>query len=111
ERSNAVVWMLGARACTGFVRDASAPPPGFMPWPDAEPEIQRYLSLMVFLGVPPRGTGLEFPLTDGDRAEYAALAARHGLAAGGYVCVHPGARLPTRRWPPERFAAVADELA
>jgi ADP-heptose:LPS heptosyltransferase len=58
-----------------------------------------------------RGCALEFPLGRQDWDEYAALAAAYDLKPGQYVCVHPGARLLTRRWPPERFAAVADELA
>ncbi|NYI04112.1 glycosyltransferase family 9 protein [Allostreptomyces psammosilenae] len=40
-------------------------------------------------------------------------AGRPGAAPGerGYVVVHPGAAAPARRWPMERFAAVARELA
>lgn len=34
-----------------------------------------------------------------------------GLAAGGFVHVHPTATLETKQWPAERFAEVADTLA
>jgi len=112
ELSNLVVLAFGARNYGGFVRAGAVPPaPGFMGWPEDEPEIWRYLRLMQFLGVSPRGVALEFPLADRDWEEYAALARVHDLQPGQYVCVHPGARLLTRRWPTERFAAVADELA
>ncbi len=112
ELSNLIVLAVGARNYGGFVRAGVVPPaPGFLPWPEDDPEIWRYLKLMQFLGVPPRGCTLEFPLAGRDWEEYAALARAHDLHPGQYVCVHPGARLLTRRWPPERFAAVADELA
>jgi ADP-heptose:LPS heptosyltransferase len=111
ECSNPVVLALGARRCAGFVRESAVPPPGFLRWPDGEPEIRRYLRLMAHLGVPLKGSALEFPLAGTDWEEYGALADAHGLKPGRYMCVHPGARLLTRRWPPDRFAAVADELA
>lgn len=112
EFSNLIVLALGARRHAGFVRESAVPPaPAFLQWPDREPEIWRYLRLMQFLDVPLQGSALEFPLASQDWDEYAALARDHDLKPGHYVCVHPGARLLTRRWPPERFAAVADELA
>lgn len=58
----------------------------------------------------PSGTGLEFPLTDRDREEAAIVRASAGVH-GHYAVVHPGAHLPDRRWPSERFAAVGRALA
>ena len=52
-----------------------------------------------------------------DERETPAHAALHTLEGArdlvphGYVCVHPGAPLASRRWYPERFAIVADALA
>src|SRR5439155_4555023 len=91
----------------------------FLPYDEREPEVLRYLRLMEFLGVPSQGEELEFPLLAEDAQ---ALAATVGgcersepreppLRPGEYVCVHPGAKASVRRWPPERFAAVADALA
>jgi ADP-heptose:LPS heptosyltransferase len=34
-----------------------------------------------------------------------------GGGAGSYVVVHPGATVPARTWPPDRFAAAVDALA
>jgi ADP-heptose:LPS heptosyltransferase len=52
-----------------------------------------------------------FPITVDDEAEHAGTLARHGLVAGHYAVLHPGASSPTRRWPVECFAAVGDGLA
>ncbi|MEM5425944.1 glycosyltransferase family 9 protein [Paraburkholderia ferrariae] len=113
--ANVLVDEFGARALGGFSQPGEAPPPGcYVPWPDALPEPQRYLALMHALGA--RGHALRddtlwFPLYDADYAACDDLVERFGLEPGRLVLVHPGAQLPSRRWPAQRFAAVADALA
>ncbi len=110
--TNAIVRRLGARQEAGFqCADKSSADSGFIPYPEHEPEIQRLLRLIEALGVPTRGDALEFPITGAEWKELARLRVAYGLRPGEYVCVHPGARLATRRWLPERFAVVADALA
>ena len=112
ELSNAVVRRLGAARCAGFVPPGTKPPDRwFMPWPRSGSEILRNLALMRFLGAQHADTSLELPIADHEWTAWHWLAAQHGLVRGRFVCVHPGARLPSRRWPFERFATVADELA
>lgn len=112
ELSNPIVALLGARQIAGFYREGLYCPDkrGFLPWRDDEPEIERGVRLLATLGVAPAGLELEAPVHVADRHELAALTAEHALPSGGYVCVHPGAQLPSRRWYPERFAVVADAL-
>ncbi|HKU85010.1 MAG TPA: glycosyltransferase family 9 protein [Casimicrobiaceae bacterium] len=114
EISNAIVATLGARITAGF-----HPPQGpcpdrlrFLPWPAAGREIHRCLALTSFLGFESAGDRLEFPIDAEERSAARSLLARHHLVPRRFVCVHPGARLYSRRWPPEYFAAVArDALA
>lgn len=110
QLSNAVVADFGARQVIGYTAAASEAQ-GFLPWRDTQREALRWLDLLEACGVPPRGAALEFPLTDADHAELAALSARTGLDPARTVCVHPGARLPSRRWRLARFAAVAEQVA
>ena len=114
--SNAFVLALGARRSAGYA--PGRPPPGLRfsaPYPDNLPEIERNLRLVELLGCrrpadPDEAVALEFPLGPEDRAEAAALLA--DLPPGGpLVALHPGAKAPARRWPPEYFAAVGDALA
>lgn len=107
--SNPFTLLLGARYTAGFVRPSD--PPGrldaALPLPESGHEIRRLLALTTFLGAPPRGERTEFPLHPDD------LTAATTLLAGAsppYIGLHPGARDRTRRWPPERFAAVGDAL-
>jgi ADP-heptose:LPS heptosyltransferase len=82
----------------------------FTDWREREHEVLRCLRLMEFIGIAPRGEALEFPL---GRRDFQALR-RSGVSLpppGNYACVHPGARLSSRRWPAQRFAEVADGLA
>jgi ADP-heptose:LPS heptosyltransferase len=111
--TNAIVREAGAALTAGFhpaherCPDASL----FCRWPDEGTEVERCLALTDFLGLPRRGTQLEFPVFADEEALAESLCRTHGLSASRFVCVHPGARLATRRWPVERFAALARELA
>jgi ADP-heptose:LPS heptosyltransferase len=113
EISNPLVALLGARRVAGFFREGQFCPDAtsFLPWRDDEHEVERGVRLLAALGVPSCGTELEAPVSAADRQELAAVAGARDLLPGSYVCVHPGAQLPSRRWYPERFAVVADELA
>ena len=110
---NEMLAALPARVRAGFCEpDGSGDSrPGrewHLHWPQQGHEIERLLRLTQFLGLPDTGTGLDFPLREADLQAAAALTRD---VHGPYVCVHPGARLPSRRWPPQCFAAVADALA
>ena len=110
--TNPLLAACGARRMAGFVEPGGYVPEGghFVAWPTQGHEIERLLALVDGLGLARCGTGLEFPLNDTDRIE---LASVWPGAYGGrpYVCVHAGAQLPSRRWPTDRFAQVADTLA
>lgn len=110
--SNPLAMLFGAERTAGFYQPGEycPNPQTFMPWEEHVHEVLRGVRLMEYLGIEPQGEQLEFPLSD---ADYRTLQ-RSDLslpAPGNYVCVHPGARLPSRRWQPRRFAEVADRLA
>jgi ADP-heptose:LPS heptosyltransferase len=109
---NQIVACFGARRSAGFHEPAGfAPDPVlYAPWPERGHEIERMLRVVDHLGIGRAGTHLEFPLLEADRRS---LADRwpDWRAARSIVVVHAGAQLPSRRWMPDRFAAVADELA
>ena len=113
EFSNPLVALLGARRTAGYFREGHycPDPASFLAWRDDEPEVERGVRLLAALGVPSSGLELEAPVLHADLRELARIADEGELTRGGYVCVHPGARLKSRRWYPERFAVVADELA
>jgi ADP-heptose:LPS heptosyltransferase len=110
---NPLVALFGAEHTCGFrLPGGYCPDPAwFLPWPDEGREVHRLLRLMTFLGAPTDGDHLEFPLRQGDHEALAAAGLAGHLRPGGYACIHPGASVPERRWPAERFAAVADWLA
>lgn len=111
--SNPFTLLLGARQSAGcFLAGQYCPDAErFVALPEDQHEIRRALMPLTHLGLPLQGEGLEFPLREDDRAALAQVPQARGLEPGGYVCVHPGASTPLRRWAPEQFAAAADALA
>jgi ADP-heptose:LPS heptosyltransferase len=106
---NVLTALWGARRTAGFYLPGGyCPDPDlFLPWPDRGLEVCRLLALVEFLGAPAVSEGLEFPLREEDFEELRRLENPERLRPGAYVCVHPGASVPQRRWPVEHFAAVA----
>ena len=111
---NPLVATFGARHSAGFFSEEAWRPDEdaayYAPWPQRGHEIERMLALTDWLGLARDGIQLEFPVHAADRAALARLwPARQRPAS--YVCMHAGAQLPSRRWPVERFAEVANRLA
>jgi ADP-heptose:LPS heptosyltransferase len=109
--TNPLLMTFGASRNAGFYRHGEycPDPRHFMCWNEQQHEVVRNVQLMEYLGVPAQGEDLEFPLTQSD---YRALLHSHDdlPAPGSYVCLHPGAQMPSRRWPVQRFAELADRL-
>jgi ADP-heptose:LPS heptosyltransferase len=106
--ANRVAEEVGARIVAGFLTPGAytGSLATHLPYPYRAHEIDRHLRLVEFLGAPPDGRTLEFPLTEDERGQAAALLG--GIS--GYAVVHPGATAASRRWPAERFARMADGL-
>jgi ADP-heptose:LPS heptosyltransferase len=111
--TNPLVEQFGARLTAVLFQRGEACPDSarFLPYSDRGLEIDRLLSLVEFLGIPPYGSHLEFPLSDEDRRGLEGLPKFHDLIPGTFVCVHVGASTPSRRWPLENLVAVARHLA
>ncbi len=110
---NSLIALFGARRTAGY-RTADAycdDPENYLPYPESVPEVQRHMALTAFLGATAHGTELEFPLFAEDRSAAERLAESTELRLDRTVILHPGARYPSRRWSPDRFAAVADALS
>ena len=107
EIANPLVMLMGAVRTAGFYRFGRfTPDPGrYLQWRDDEAEPARWLRLLEHLGVPPRGSHLEFPLQEADFGE----AGRFGLE--GCALLHPDGGAGEAPWRAERFAELGDALA
>lgn len=76
------------------------------------PTIDYYLALAEALGAQPRGRQMELPVSEADEAQARQRLSQAGLDDGRpLVMLNPGAAYgPSKLWPAERYAAVADEL-
>lgn len=110
--SNDFVCSLHAPVTAGYFEgDASAELTIQAPYPHDIPEVLRNLDLVCSLGCPDRGLALEFPLLEDDRTEADRLVRCLPGGRRPWIGIHAGARAPSRRWMPPRFAAVADHFA
>jgi ADP-heptose:LPS heptosyltransferase len=109
QYSNPFIRALGARIAIGMAAPGVAPLDRSVPlWPHANHALSL-LQVAALAGARPCIPERDFDVTDNDRREAAAvLPLREGERL---VVLHPGATDARRRWPAERFAAVADALA
>jgi ADP-heptose:LPS heptosyltransferase len=110
---NGFVGALGARHSLGYTIGGTPSTALTLPirYPgDGLHQVPKWLRLVERIGVKPLGNHLVWPVTDADQRELERLAPGLNVATGPLVGLHPGAKAPARRWPPARFAAVADRL-
>jgi ADP-heptose:LPS heptosyltransferase len=67
-------------------------------WDPAEHEVRRWCRLLAGYGLRPDPDDLDLPVPEA------------ASPAPGAVVIHPGAAYPARRWPADRYAAVAAAL-
>jgi lipopolysaccharide heptosyltransferase II len=84
--------------------------------PEPEPEqlvrheVRRQLDLAAAVGATARDERMSVAIPPGARAQAARLLARAGVGERGWIAVHPGATAPSRRYPPEAYAAAVRGL-
>ena len=111
-KSAAFARFSGARRVIGFVRaQLREPAAGWLyrehvAGPAQGHVVAKNLAVLPALGVP--SAGIVFPWKDVPSSVAAAvLADRRVAQAGGFAIVNPGAAWDNKRWPPERFGALA----
>ena len=111
-KSAVLARLAGARRTIGFPRAHLREPAArffYTETPDpgaARHVIDKNLALLEALDVSDRA--VRFPVAIPQAAPAAGAGARTG--AGDYAIVNPGAAWPNKRWPPDRFGAVAAAL-
>lgn len=110
---NPLTVLLGARRAAGFYLPGAYCPDAelFCPWPERGREVTRLLRLVEFLGLPVQGEHLDFPLHDEDQHALEQIEGTETLRPDEYVCLHPGASVPERRWPTSWFVGIGAALA
>ncbi|MFF3667736.1 glycosyltransferase family 9 protein [Microtetraspora malaysiensis] len=108
RNSNPFLRRLGARVTAGLRTPDAAPLDRWVPYVPYQHETLRFLEVARLVGAH-SGCSLE-PRVVVTRADWAELSRVVGSLPRSVVAVHPGANDARRRWPPERFAAVADRL-
>jgi ADP-heptose:LPS heptosyltransferase len=108
RNSNPFLLRLGARVTAG-ARTPDAPLlDRWIPYIYFQLEYLRYLEIVSLVGASPVELEPKIELTPNDLAESFAVVPE---SKKPMILIHPGASDPTRCWPVEKFAMVADTLA
>jgi ADP-heptose:LPS heptosyltransferase len=105
RNSNPFVLAMEPRHTIGTVTDDAVPLERNLPYRYYQHEVQRWLEVAGLAGAAPVELEPRLGVTDAERA-----AARALLGDGPVLVIHPGATDPRRRWPADRFGAVAAEV-
>lgn len=108
RHSNPFILNLDARVTAGLKTPDAAPLDLWIPYIYFQPEILRYLEVVGLLGATPVTLEPHLFVTEDDIKESLSLV---GETDTPLVAFTPGAGDGRRRWPAEKFAAVADRLA
>ena len=116
-QSNPLVREFGAHHAVGLRAPGAPELDRCVPYRYYQSEVARYLEVVALVGASPVGEA-QLAVTDADRDEAHRMLRKSGLGAlaegfestAPLVAVHPGAADERRRWPVERFAALADAL-
>jgi len=111
-RAALLAFFSGARRRLGYATDRrralltdALPPP-----PRTEHQIRDYDALLAHAGVPPDPGPPTLPIPEPAARRAAEAVAAAGLPADTVILCPGSAFAETKRWPPERFAALADRL-
>ncbi|TQM03156.1 glycosyltransferase family 9 protein [Pseudonocardia kunmingensis] len=104
--SNPLVAALGARRSVGLRAEGAPPLDAAVPYRYYQPEADRFLEVVRLAGADGPAEYPPLAVLDAERDAAAALLP----GDGPWVALHAGATDPRRRWPAERFAALADAL-
>ncbi len=105
--SNPFARRLGARLTAGMKAPDAIPLDRWIPYHHFQSEIFRLLEVMALVGAGPVMLEPRLEVCAADLKEAGAVVPE---VAAPLAMIHPGATDPRRRWPPEKFAAVADAL-
>lgn len=108
--SNKIVAEIKPQHLVGFTHFPTSSDPHWVPYPNHLSETERLLHLISNLSNVEIDDTLEFPLAAQDFLDRIQQLPSVPKELTQYICIHPGARAATRRWPIERFACVADAL-
>lgn len=113
SKSALVAWLSGARWRIGFARPQGRE---IAPWlnrvhvrPRAVHVVEQYLELLEPLGICRPAVRFGIPELPGEGQAAEAFLERSGLR-GGFAVLNAGSGWPSKRWPSDRFAAVARHL-